>query len=364
MTLFLTPTLTIDTSAIVANWKTLRDRFTGRETAAVVKADAYGLGMEPVATALANEGCDTFFVATLDEAIALRAVLPDVRILVLHGVQLGEEFALRQHRLIPVLNSVQQLARWQPVAREFPHAVSALHIDTGMARMGLQPLELEALLQADAACLRDGRVGLLMSHLACAPDATHPLNAAQQSFFRQACTFAPEIPASLCNSGGIYLDASYHFDLARPGCSLYGIAPQNSGRNPMQQVATWNAPMLMLRTLEREQTVGYGATQILPKGSKVATVATGYADGFLRQGQRAVAYIGEYRVSLVGTVTMDMLCFDVTDVPDHLLVEGAPFYLLGDKEGIRVDDVAAAAGTIGYEILTRIGSRVRREYCA
>lgn len=360
--MFLTPTLTIDTSAIVANWQGLRARFTGRETSAVVKADAYGLGMVPVASKLAEAGCDTFFVATLEEAIALRAALADVRILVLHGVQEGEEFAFRQHRIIPILNSAEQVARWKPVAKEFQHAVSALHVDTGMGRLGLQPLELEALIANDDAMLRDCRVGLLMSHLACAPDASHPMNIEQRNWFNHARNLAPEIPASLCNSGGIFLDASYHYDLARPGCSLYGIAPQTAADNPMRQVAHWAAPMLMLRTLEREQPVGYGATQTLPKGTKIATVASGYADGFLRHARQAVAYLGEHRVPLVGTVTMDMLCFNVTGVPDHLLVEGAPFLLLGDKEGIRVDDVAKAAGTIGYEILTRIGQRVKRVY--
>jgi alanine racemase len=360
--MFPTPTLTVDTGAIVANWKRLRDQFSGRETSAVVKADAYGLGMRPIAEALAEAGCDTFFVATLDEALALRQTLPDRRILVLHGVQPGEEFAFRQHRIIPVLNSAEQLARWTPVAKEFPHATAALHVDTGMGRMGVQPLELEALLQKNSELLRDCRVGLLMSHLACAPEKSHPENGEQLNWFNHARNLAPEIPASLCNSGGIYLDAHYHFDLARPGCALYGIAPQVGADNPMLHTATWMAPMLMLRTLERDQFVGYNATMRCPRGSKIATVASGYADGYLRSSRDPVAYIGGHKVPLVGIVTMDMLCFDVSSVPDDLLVEGAPFLLLGDFDGIRVDDVAHAAGTIGYEVLTRIGSRVARVY--
>lgn len=361
--MFATPTLTVDTAAIVANWQLLRNRFTGRETGAVVKADAYGLGMAPVAMALAAAGCDTFFVATLDEGIALRAALPDRRILVFHGVQSGEEFAFRQHRLIPVLNSPEQIARWRPVAKEFAHAVSALHIDTAMARLGVQPLEFEQLLKRDADLLRDCRVGLLMSHFACASEAEHPTNGEQLNWFNHARALAPEIPASLCNSGGVFLDTPFHFDLARPGCSLYGIAPHDH-ENPTRQVASWHAPIIQLRTLEREQSVGYGATQILPQGARIATIATGYADGYLRAASNngAVAYCGEHRVPLVGRVTMDMLCFDASAVPESALQEGATLQLLGDRDGIRVDDLAAAANTIGYEVLTRIGPRVQRHY--
>lgn len=361
--MFVTPQLTIDVGAIVANWQTLREKFTGRETAAVVKANAYGLGVEHIAPALEKAGCNTFFVATLNEGIQLRALLPDVRILVFHGVQQGEEFAFRQHTLIPVLNSLPQVERWKAVAKEHTHATSALHIDTGMARMGLEIEQFEALMKADASVLKDCRVGLLMSHFACAPAASHPMNIEQLNWFNHVRNYAPEIPASLCNSGGIYLASDYHFDLARPGCSLYGIAPQAAG-NPMRQVVTWNAPILMTRVLEREQTVGYGATETLPKGARIATVATGYADGYLRHasGHGAIGYVGNHKVPLVGRVTMDMLCFDVSDVPESDVAEGAHITLLGDKDGIRVDDVANAAQTIGYEVLCALGNRLERKY--
>lgn len=361
--MFTTPTLTVSLPAIVANWQTLRARFTGEECAAVVKANAYGLGALEVSTALEKAGCHTFFVATIEEGIALREALPDVRILVFHGVQAGEEFAFAAHRLIPVLNSLAQLERWKPVAAEHVHAVSALHIDTAMARMGLEVEEFAALITRDPSILEATRVGLILSHFACAPEADHPLNAAQLALFNTARALAPSIPASLCNSGGIFLPREYHFNLARPGCSLYGIAPQSSAANPMQQVATWRAPILATRTLEREQTVGYGATQTLPKGTHIATVASGYADGYLRHATgHAVGYIGEHQVKLVGRVTMDMLCFDVSSVPESLTHDGAMLTLLGDADGIRVDDVATAAETIGYEVLTRIGLRVTRIY--
>lgn len=357
------PILTVDLSAIVANWKLLKAKFSGEECAAVVKADAYGLGMLAVAAALEKVGCHTFFVATLQEALDLRAALPDVRILVFHGVQAGEEFAFVNHRLIPVLNSVAQINRWKPVAREHVHAVSALHVDTAMARLGLQPEEFSHLLQQQPDLLTDCRIGLVMSHLACAGEAEGGENGAQLGLFENVLSLTGDIPASLCNSGGIFLGADYHFDLARPGCSLYGIAPQSNAANPMQQVARWDAPILMTRTLEHAQAVGYGATQTLPKGTVIATVASGYADGYLRHASgHAVGCLGKHQVPLVGRVTMDMLCFDVTHVPAAERMEGAMVSLLGDQDGIRVDDVAQAAGTIGYEVLTRIGPRVERRY--
>lgn len=362
--MFVTPTLQIDTGAVVSNWQALREKFTGAETAAVVKADCYGLGMAQIAPKLAQAGCHTFFVATLTEAIALRGLLPDVRILVFHGVQQGEEFAFRQHRIIPVLNSLEQITRWKSVAKEHTHATSALHVDTGMGRMGLQPEDFEALMKTTPDTLKDCRAGLIMSHLACAPGSEHPMNGEQLNWFQHAVNHAPGIPASLCNSGGIYLHQSYHFDLARPGCSLYGIAPQSGVANPMKQVVTWNAPILMTRTLARDQSVGYGATEMMPKGTRLATVASGYADGYIRAASNhgAVGYLGEHKVPLVGRVTMDMLTFNVTDVPEHAVHEGAPITLLGDRDGIRVDDVAAHAQTIGYELLCGLGNRLNRTY--
>lgn len=361
--MFVSPTLTVSLSAIVANWQRLRTQFAGEECAAVVKADAYGLGAIEVSQALEKAGCNTFFVATLEEAIALREALPDVRILVFHGVLKGEEFAFAAHELIPVLNSREQIARWKPVAAEHVHAVSALHIDTAMARMGLQPKDFASLIAQDRGVLEACRVGLIMSHFADSPHAASALNAQQLTRFNAALMHAPNIPASLCNSGGIYLPKDYHFHLARPGCSLYGIAPQADVANPMQQVAEWNAPILMTRVLEADQTVGYGATVMAKAGTRIATIASGYADGYLRHlSNKGVGYLGEHRVNLIGRVTMDMLCFDVTNVPEALVHEGAAITLLGDRDGIRVDEVANAAGTIGYEVLTRIGPRVKRVY--
>jgi alanine racemase len=358
--MFVTPTLTVNLSAIVANWKLLAKTFTGQETAAVVKADAYGLGMVPVSEALAKAGCHTFFVATLEEAITLRAALPDVRILVFHGVQAGEEFAFATHRIIPVLNSREQLARWKPIAKDHVHAVSALHIDTAMGRLGLQPEDFEAL---DKEWLSDCRVSLIMSHLACASEPSHPLNAQQLALLQNAASKAQGIPVSFANSGGVFLPKSFHFHLARVGCSLYGIAPQDAGENPMQHVAHWQAPVIQMRTTTHEQSVGYGATKIVPKGTRIVTVASGYADGYHRiLSNHSCAYIGAHRLPLLGRVTMDMLCFDGTEAPESLLAEGAMVSLIGNQVEITIDSLATRAQTIGYEILTSIGPRVKRIY--
>lgn len=361
--MFAAPVLRVDLAAILANWQFLRAHFGGRECAAVVKADAYGLGAGPVAQALSAAGCHTFFVATIEEAIALRAVVADVRILVFHGVGADEEFLFIRHRLIPVLNSWPQIARWQAVAREQPDAISALHLDTGMNRLGVSEGEFSALLAREPQLLAACRVGLLLSHFACAPEQTHPLNRQQRDALQRMGALAPGIPRSLCNSAGIFLPPEFHCDLARPGCALYGIRAQDGAVNPLRHVAQWEAPILMLRTLEAAQSVGYGATQTLPKGARIATVASGYADGFLRQlTHRACGYIGAHKVPLAGRVSMDMLCFDVSAVPPQVLADATHVRLIGDSEGIRVDDLADAAGTIGYEIFTRIGPRVRREY--
>lgn len=358
-----TPTLAVDLKAIVGNWQVLRTQFSGAETAAVVKADAYGLGMVPVSAALAKAGCDTFFVATLEEALTLREQLPDVRILVFSGVGPGEEFAFANHRIIPVLNSREQIARWKPIAAQHVHAVSALHVDTAMGRLGLQPDDFHTLMDTDATLLEACRVGLIMSHLSCGPEAEHPVNPEQLTLFNKARKRAKDIPASLANSAGIYLEKSYHFDLARPGCSLYGIAPLENGKNPMAHVAEWTAPILQVRTTDRDQAVSYGATIAVKKGTRIATVASGYADGYPRiLSNTTFAYLGTHKVPLLGRVTMDMLCFNVSKVPEAELGEGKRITLLGDTPGIRVDDIAHAAQTIGYEIFTRLGPRVKRIY--
>lgn len=358
------PALTIDLPAIAANWQLMRERFSGEETSAVVKANAYGLGASEVATALEQAGCNTFFVATLEEGISLRAALPDVRILVLHGVQQGEEFAFRSNRLIPVLNSLEQMARWRPVATEYRDAVSALHLDTAMARLGLTRGEW-AQLHKDNACFEECRVSLIVSHLAYSSDAEDPRNAAQLQAFRDAMRHVRGIPASLANSGGILLDDSYHYDLARPGCALYGIHPAGiaGDQRLLRQVATLRAPIIQTRTLETAQDVGYGGLVHCEKNTRIAAVACGYADGYLRHisGHGAYGLLQGRKVPLLGRVTMDMLAFDITGTEAR---EGDSITLLGADGGerITIDQLAGWAGTIGYEVLTRLGPRIKRTY--
>lgn len=362
--MFATPTLTVDLAAIAANWQRLRSRFTGEETAAVVKANAYGLGANEVAAALEKAGCHTFFVATLEEGISLRAALPDVRILILHGVQQGEEFAFRQHRLIPVLNSPAQLQRWRPVAAEHRDAVSALHIDTAMARLGLTATEWHTL-RNDPALFEACRISLLMSHLAFSSDADDPRNAAQLADFHAAIADISGIPRSLANSGGILMPAEYHHDLARPGCALYGIHPAGiaGDQSMLQQTATLRAPILQVRTLDKTQPVSYSGLVQCNKGTRIATVACGYADGYLRSLTSSGAYglLHGKRTPLLGRVTMDMLLFDVTHID---AAEGDTLTLLGTdgEDRITIDQLADWAGTIGYEILTRLGTRIQRQY--
>lgn len=359
------PTLEIDLSAITANWQLLRQRFKGEEVSAVVKANAYGLGARDVASALEQAGCHTFFVATLEEGISLRAALPDVRILVLHGVQRGEEFAFRSNQLIPVLNSLEQMARWRPVATEYRNAVSALHIDTAMARLGLTRTEWAHLRDTQQALFDECRVSLIVSHLAYSSDADDPRNAAQLQAFRDAMQHVRGIPASLSNSGGIFMDASYHYDLARPGCALYGIHPAGlaGDQTMLQQVATLRAPIIQTRTLEASQGVGYGGLVQCNKGTRIAAVSCGYADGYLRQitGHGAYGLLQGKKVPLLGRVTMDMLAFDITGTDAE---EGDHITLLGSdgSERITIDQLAEWAGTIGYELFTRLGPRIERIY--
>lgn len=348
------PTLRVDLAAVAENYRTLAARFQGKTCGAVVKADAYGLGASRVAPALARAGCTEFFVATQEEGAQLRAVLPDVPIYVFHGPHAGEEKDFPAHRLIPVINSVPQWQRWQEAC---PNAPFALHVDTGMNRLGLTLSELEA----HHSGLASARLPmLLLSHLACASETDHPLNARQLAHFARARALLPGIRASLCNSSGIFLGAEFHFDLARPGCALYGINPTEAA-NPMRPVATLTAPILQIRHAEETGTVGYGGTFAVEKGAALAIVQMGYADGYLRHlSNKGTAYIGGHAAPVAGRVSMDMIALDARTVPESVLTQATEAEILGPNQG--VDALARAADTIGYEIFTRLGARVKREY--
>ena len=351
-------TLTIDLAAIVENWRRLRRRLAGGESAAVVKADAYGLGAERVAPALAAAGCRHFFIAHPAEGLALRQVLPAAEIFVLHGLgDAADELAA--HRLVPVLNGLDEVARWSALARARNGRLpAAIHIDTGMTRLGLSPAEVGRLAPADLAAID---LRLVMSHLACAEETANPLNREQLRQFLALRALLPPAPASIANSSGIFLGPDYHLDLVRPGIALYGGNPLAEGPNPMAEVVRLQGRILQVRDVDTARTVGYGATHRLPGGARVATVAVGYADGYLRSlSNRGFGYIGGIRVPVVGRVSMDLITLDVSMLDRTLVQPGTIVDLIGGPAAL--DDVAAAAGSISYELLTRLGRRYRRHY--
>ena len=355
--------LTIDLDAIVANWRLLKGMLVDAECAAVVKADAYGLGADRVAPALARAGCETFFVAQVGEGVALRRVLPEAVIHVLNGPVPGSEPTMVEHRLVPVLNSVDHIDAWAGLARASGAALAAdVHVDTGMARLGLPPDEMETLIREPGRL--DGiTLAYLMSHLACADEPDHPLNRQQLADFQRARAAFANVKASFANSSGIFLGPEYHFDLARPGVSLYGVEPRPGEPNPMAQVVRLQGKILQVRDVDRPQSVGYGATHRVTRRGRVATVGVGYADGYLRSlSNSGTGYMGDTRVPIVGRVSMDLITVDVSDVPGARVRPGALVDLIGPHNP--VDAVAADAGTIGHEILTGLGSRYHRVYLA
>jgi len=355
--------LTVDLGAICDNWRTLDAAVGAAECAAVVKADAYGLGAARVAPALAAAGCRRFFVAHLDEALALEHCLPsDATVCVLHGPTPGAEREFVEHGIVPVLNSRAQLAAWGALARSLDRELPAIvQVDTGMARLGLSTQELHAV-ASDADALAGIRVAGVMSHLACAEQAGHPANLAQRQRFVAARRCLPPAPASLANSSGIFLGEAYHFDLVRPGAALYGLAPVEGAPNPMRPVVRLQGKVVQTRTIEAGTPVGYGHAWRSDRPARIATVAVGYADGWLRSLGHggAAAWFDGVALPLAGRVSMDTITLDASALPDGALVPGTLVELIGERQV--VDAVAARAGTIGYEILTSLGSRYARHY--
>ena len=352
--------LHIDLAAIVENWRLLAARAAPGAVAGVVKANAYGLGADKVAPALRAAGCRHFFVAHLAEGIALRETLGSGPVIaVLNGFAPGAD---SDAALVPVLNSLGDVLAHAAAGRSAGQARRALlHLDTGMARLGLDAVE-QARLVADHSLLAGLDLLYIMSHLACADEPDHPLNAEQAARFDRACAVLPKFKRSFANSSGLFLGADYASDLARPGCALYGINPTPGLPNPLRQVLRLEAPVLQIREIPAGASVGYGASFMAARPSRIATIAVGYADGYLRSlsGQGGAAYRG-LMLPLVGRVSMDLITLDVTDVPG--LVPGDAVTLIGGAAP-SPDDLAARAGTIGYEILTSLGARYRRAYGA
>lgn len=341
--------LTVDLDAVVANWRQL-DRLV--PCAAMVKADAYGLGAAPCAGALFEAGCRTFFVAHVEEGIALRGVLPQAEILILHGAGPSQAPELIQHGLTPVLSTLAAIEAWAATGRP-----AAIHIDTGLNRLGLEPGETQRLIAAPPRF----PVRLWMSHLACADEPQHPLNATQLARFRAALAQLPRAPTSLGNSSGLFLGKDFLFELGRPGAALYGVNPVPGKPNPMAEVVRLDVAITQLRAVAPGELVGYGGTYPIVRPSRIATVTVGYADGYHRGlSNRGFAVLSGYRVPVVGRVSMDLTTLDVTDVPERLAQPGAWVTLIGG--GVDSDELAAAAGTIAYDTFTGLGRRFERVY--
>jgi alanine racemase len=358
--------LTVDLDAVRANYRLLRELAAPAACAGVMKADAYGLGMAAVAPALFAEGCRIFFTAHVDEGMRLRALLPlDATIYVLHGPPPGVTREFVDDDLIPVLNDPGQVADWRAAAHNVGRVLpAAIQFDTGMSRMGLAPQDLQMLLN-DPALLDGIQPVLAMSHLACADEPTHPVNAMQRERFAAALAALrarfPGLAASLANSSAIFLGDAFHHQLVRPGAALYGINPQPGSPNPLRQAVSLAARIVQTRTVQAGDIVGYGARYTATGPTRIATISIGYADGWLRAlSGRGFAFIDGQRVPFVGNVSMDSITLDVSGIPEACVAPGQSVELLGAHQS--VDEVAAQTGTIGYEVLTRLGSRFYRRY--
>lgn len=342
-----TATLSIDLDALAANWRAL-DKLSAAnvKTGATIKADGYGLGVGPVARALARAGASQFFVAVTEEAASLRKELgPGPEIFIYSGHMAGDTDMISDLTLTPVLNSIQQLTRH---IEALPGHDFAIQLDSGMNRLGMEPEEWEA--------VRDIVLPLgpklILSHLACGDEPDHPMNAQQLEQFREM-TEDTGVPCSLAATAGVLLGQDYHFDMTRPGIGLYGGLPFRNARDVVQL----SVPVIQVRDLEPGEPVGYGNAWIAKSPTRIATISAGYADGVFRAiSNKGTLFAGKIPCPLVGRVSMDLITVDVS----HLDRVPRTLDLLGPHQG--VDDLAAVAGTIGYEILTSLGNRYTRRY--
>ena len=335
------------------------------ECAGVIKADAYGCGVEPVARAFSGAGCKTFFVATLEEAIVARAALPQAMIYVLDGFfqNCGDTYAKLNVR--PVIGDLNELAEWDVFCRRSGWAGgAAIHIDTGINRLGLTIAEAQGIVPRINA--GDHGITLVMSHLACAETLNHPLNAKQLAAFREIASLFSGVPASLANSSGIYLGAPFQFDMVRPGAALYGVNPTPEAGQSDAAGDRSQARIVQIRNVDKSESVGYGGTWTARRPTRLAIVAAGYADGYFRAGgsndgtRGAEIIVAGKRCPIAGRVSMDLIAVDVTDLEKNAARRGHWATLIG--EGITVDEIGHHFGTIGYEVLTGLGARYRRIY--
>lgn len=348
-------TLLIDLAAIAKNYQILQQKAGRAEVASVVKANAYGLGIEQVAKALEKAGSKSFFVANLDEGIELRSILPKSSIYIFHGVRKDQEEIFVRNSLIPVLNDLYQIKLWNDYAAKHSKKLAAIiHIDTGMNRLGLQIKDIDKISRNNI------ELKYVMSHLARSSEDS-AMNKQQLEKFIGARRNFVGVPATLANSSGIFLGTDYCCDMARTGIALYGSNPIPKDKNPMQNVVTLKTKILQIRQVDSATTVGYGATKEVDAGSRLATIPVGYADGYLRSlSNKGSAYVEGIEAPIVGRVSMDLIVVDITQAPEQKIKVGTEIELIGRH--VPVDLVAKNAGTIGYEILTSLGMRYKREY--
>lgn len=354
----------INLDRIAANWRALKSLVAPADCAAVAKADAYGLGAARVIPTLARAGANKFFVATLKEASEALTLAPCSMVFVLDGLLPGTARDMARTGATPVLSSLPEVREWAALAPSRNEPVPCvLHVDTGLNRLGLTAQEIHALAN-DMHTLQRLDVRLVMSHMACADEPAHAMNAQQLSVFRQLQPLLPSAPLSLAASDGLMLGAEHHFDLVRPGYALYGGQPLPGRITPVKPVVEAYARVLQVRELAPGQTVGYSATFTADRLTRIAVVAAGYADGFLRHlsagsGERRghVAFAGRL-CPVVGRVSMDLITVDITDLEDRPPERGDWAEIIGPT--ITIEDVGAAGGTIGYEVLTRLSPRFPR----
>lgn len=358
--------LTIDLEAYAGNWRLLRDLVNKDgapcECAAMVKADAYGISIEKAVGALVNAGCETFFVASASEGMAVRAVTSKSTVYILNGLLPNSSSFFISNSLRPILNSIDEVREW---ALEGCGAPAALHVDTGMNRLGVRAEEAKTLFE-NKDLVSKLNLTLIMSHLACGDTPGAELNGCQLKSFKEITSLFPGVKRSLCNSAGIFHGSSFHLDMVRPGIALYGGAALtgHSDENPMKPVVKVEARVLQIRDVPEHESVGYGGAEVLSKEARIATISAGYADGYIRQAgsttnvKGARAFVNGQFVPLVGRVSMDLIAIDVSAVDD--IARGDYVELFGPN--VSVSEVARHAKTIDYEFLTGLGKRYQRVY--
>ncbi len=353
--------LEINLKNLEENYKVLQKQANAHvNISGVIKANAYGLGTEAVATTLQKLNCPQFFVANLDEALSVREYDKQTPIAVFGGLAAKTEGEYLENDILPVLNSLEDIRNWQNFARlKNVQLPSILHFDTGMNRLGLSKNDI--LLLKNKETLKNLDVQLVMTHFACADEKDHPLTAQQAADFKEIAQLYPNAKKSLSNSSGLFRNTDYHYDMARPGYALYGGNPTPETTNPMHNVVSLYSKILQIRDCKKDQSIGYGANHKFNQDTRTATIGLGYADGFTRNnGGVAKVYYNNIACPVIGRVSMDLITVDISHINHKDIHQGAVIEILGPNQS--VDDFAAYTNTIGYEVLTSLGARYKRHY--